>query len=404
MSNPLQVHEPTAVGPSASASAARAMLGEPDFRLSGPEAVIAAIPYLIGFHPQDSVVIVWLRAQRVALTQRIDVPPRASDVDSEASATVAMARSTGADAAVVIVFGDDPGGAAADDQGRSPASPGRHWRADIATAIGACLRREAVACLDVLHVFRDRWWSYLCRDGCCPGEGRVLDPQVRADVAAWLGTPGSAPAASRQAVVASLDADPQALALVQPEVERAVTALRVRLDGAPSPAGELETWRSEQIRELLPIFAGHEDEGPADFPAEAVELDPSRVGQLLVALADVRVRDALLWHLAASSDPRRCLMSLLPVLGSAAPGYVAPIATCTAIAAWLVGDGVRASSAAQRALTDDGEYVLGDLVARALAAGLAPSAWREVMGRVSLEECRTGLPGAHADPHSPAVQ
>ena len=55
-------------------------------------------------------------------------------------------------------------------------------------------------------------------------------------------------------------------------------------------------------------------------------------------------------------------------------------------------------------LDDDGEYVLGDLVARALAAGLAPSAWREVMGRVSLEECRTGLPGAHADPHSPAVQ
>ncbi|MBU6245661.1 MAG: DUF4192 family protein [Actinomycetales bacterium] len=430
MSNPLQTH-PVAGGGSCVAPACDGSTpDEPDFRLSGPDAVIASIPYLIGFHPQDSVVVVWLRNHRAALTQRVDVPSRECDIDAEAAATVAMARPAAADSAVILIFGQDPwelpGSSDAGQGLRGEADavtsplPADGWREDIASALQACLERERVACLDILHVFEDRWWSYLCQDGCCPRVGRRLDPQVQAEVASWLGSTGSPPAPSRQAVVADLDADQQARAIVQPEVERIVAALTARLAGAASPAAELEQWRSEQIRDLLPVFsdsqqeprsqpashANQDDAKPADDKpaddktsddktsddktADDKPADQQRAGQLLVALADIRVRDTLLWHLAASTDPRRSLSAMLGVLRAAGPGHIAPIATCTAIAAWLTGDGVRASAAAQRALADDGEYVLGVLVARSLAAGLAPAAWREVMRQVTLEECRTG--------------
>ena len=56
--------------------------------LRGPDAVIAAIPYLLGFHPQDSIVIVWMRERRICLTQRMDL---ASDGIGEGLAVNAVA-------------------------------------------------------------------------------------------------------------------------------------------------------------------------------------------------------------------------------------------------------------------------------------------------------------------------
>lgn len=371
-------------------------------RISGPDAMIAAVPFLVGFHPSDSMVIVWLRQQRVVLTQRVDLPPAGADIDAEMKTTVGIARSAAADSAVVIVFGADPRVAGSQpastpdeavDSGKGVArSIAVGWLDDLAAVVQSTMMAEQVTCLDVLHVFEDRWWSYLCQSDCCPSSGRPLNPQVQADVARCLAGSGIEPASSRQAVVASLESDPLAVARVQPDVTRILGELHSRMSAASAPTDEIEQWRSEQISSLVPIFTGGvAGAQSADDPGPAA-LDAARTGQLLVALGDIRVRDTLLWHLAASREPANCLALLMPVLRAAVPGLVAPIATCTAIAAWLVGDGVRASTAAQRALGDDGEYVLGALVARSLAAGLAPGAWREVMARVSLDECRTGQP------------
>jgi len=80
----------------------------------------------------------------------------------------------------------------------------------------------------------------------------------------------------------------------------------------------------------------------------------------------------------------------------AAPaGHVAPVATCTAIAAWLQGDGVRANAALERALEDDREYALGWLVAQSIMNGLPPQTWRGVMSTLSESDCRAGVSGAN---------
>src|SRR5215213_1440903 len=49
--------------------------GKARITLSRPGDLLGVVPYLVGFHPEESVVAVMLRSGRVVLTIRVDVPP-----------------------------------------------------------------------------------------------------------------------------------------------------------------------------------------------------------------------------------------------------------------------------------------------------------------------------------------
>ena len=42
--------------------------------LTSPGELLTVVPYLLGFHPEDSIIVVCLRDQRLGLTQRLDLP------------------------------------------------------------------------------------------------------------------------------------------------------------------------------------------------------------------------------------------------------------------------------------------------------------------------------------------
>ena len=46
--------------------------------LHKPEELLAAMPYLLGFHPQNSLVVLTLREDRLGLTARVDRPDERS--------------------------------------------------------------------------------------------------------------------------------------------------------------------------------------------------------------------------------------------------------------------------------------------------------------------------------------
>ena len=46
-----------------------------DITLRGPGDVVAILPYQLGYHPHDSVVVISLRGKRVGLVARADLPP-----------------------------------------------------------------------------------------------------------------------------------------------------------------------------------------------------------------------------------------------------------------------------------------------------------------------------------------
>ena len=48
-------------------------------RLGGPSDILAVLPYQLGFHPRESLVVVSLHGTRMGLVQRIDLPPPEHD-------------------------------------------------------------------------------------------------------------------------------------------------------------------------------------------------------------------------------------------------------------------------------------------------------------------------------------
>jgi hypothetical protein len=207
-----------------------------------------------------------------------------------------------------------------------------------------------------------------------------VDAETSSAVAAEFTLAGRAPLPAREALEQSLGAD---------EVKQALVA--VALAAAPEvPLGPArEAWRDERIASALLALTGDDDGGP---------LRPERAADLLAGLDDVRVRDTVLWELCGwdAGHLQRALDRLSAVVRAAPTGHVAPVASCAALTAWLLGDGARASVAVARARADDPDYSLAELLAASLTAGLPPQAWRASMSGLTRELCRHGSETPHS--------
>ncbi|MCX6433893.1 MAG: DUF4192 family protein, partial [Actinobacteria bacterium] len=112
--------------------------------LRSPDALLAAVPYLLGFRPTESAVVVWLRGGRIQLTQRLDLPTHESDLPGWRAAMWTHAAAAGAEEIVVVLATQ---------------------RADldwIRDAIRVDADDRGIEIRDALRTAGDRWWSLLC--------------------------------------------------------------------------------------------------------------------------------------------------------------------------------------------------------------------------------------------------
>ncbi|MEU7171074.1 DUF4192 domain-containing protein [Micromonospora tulbaghiae] len=124
-----------------------------------PADMVAAVPYLLGFHPDDSVVVVAVRGRRVVFAARGDLPAPGADPGPAARHLAHVVARQDADAATVVGYG--------------PAAR----VTGVVDAIGDALTATGVVVLDALRVTEGRWFSYLCAEpSCCPPEGTPYDP------------------------------------------------------------------------------------------------------------------------------------------------------------------------------------------------------------------------------------
>src|SRR3954451_7301745 len=143
---------------------------EYEVRISDPGEVAAALPHLLGFRPEESVVIVGLGGPsggRVGLTVRADIPPPRH----AAPLATALARGVVTDepAAVLIVVVSE-----ASDEPGFPSGPDLPHRGLVHALVGT-LAAQDIPVRDVLLVRRGRWWSYDCPHPCCdPAAGTLL--------------------------------------------------------------------------------------------------------------------------------------------------------------------------------------------------------------------------------------
>jgi len=333
--------------------------------LRSPDAILGALPYLLGFTPQESLVIVWIGRRRLLLTQRLDLAGALVDPVGWRTAIWehAVARSADEVIAVLVTEDLDPEAIASDFTER-------------AAVAGVGVR-------DVIVTGAGRWRSLLCQDpACCPPEGRPVDQSTASALAAEFTIRGIAPMPDRSALVRELAEDSERTASMRPLVEAALARI-------PSSRRPHEAWRDATIDHLMRCL------GLVRAPraSEATALSHDDCAEVMSALEDIRVRDTLLWECARTeqADLDRAMGHLVACLRSAPAGHVAPIATACAVVAWLLGDGARATIAVERALLDRPGYTLAVLVLQSLRAGLPPASWREAMGSVARDECRHGL-------------
>ncbi len=309
-------------------------------KLRGPEELVAALPHLLGFHPKHSLVFVWFSADRIVLTQRIDLAAL-GHLLTDPSALIEPSRRVDSTQVLVSCF-----------------PSGQQIEESQLLGFVPHLAAHGVAVLDVLVVEPDWWRSVMCRDHCCTQGPRFIDADVRNRVAADFVLDGVAVLADREQLLDEVAQDADLVArvrdgwLADPDYPALVHRCR-------------RQWQRTDGRARTRDLVAH-----------------------LVVLQDVPARDVLIWHLAQlEHDKLRRTADLLRMGVRAAPDrHVAPIATLAGVAAWLTGDGARALVALDRGLTADPHYVLARMVQAAVSAGLPPSQWREMVQQVPVDQ------------------
>src|SRR5512139_3739564 len=130
-----------------------------DITLRGPDDVVAALPYQLGYHPHDSVVVVSLRRRRVGLVARCDLPAaqHVEEVVSSLLGPLLRDRPT----SVVLV-------------GYEEVAEASH---PVLLALVEQVERAGIEVLDVAVVRDGRRYSPICSEPCCPPGGVALrDP------------------------------------------------------------------------------------------------------------------------------------------------------------------------------------------------------------------------------------
>ncbi|HEY3089662.1 MAG TPA: DUF4192 domain-containing protein [Jatrophihabitantaceae bacterium] len=320
-------------------------------RVRNPGDLIEAIPYLLGFHPRDSLVIVGLADTRVSITARIDLDDLREPGMLGGTLRVLMnGQSTRAIAAIFAELAADP---------RAPELPHR----DLIHDLVAGTPELGIDLIDAVLVAGGRWWSYHCADhGCCPPEGRELPGDASPSRAAATYA-GLVAVADRDELAALLDPhDDAQRAALEPAI-----AEHENLSVAAVVGGYAER-RQRSVKRA--IFAAARDGDESLFPGDGHALTDDELCRFAVALSETPIRDAV-W---LAVDQRRLDGRALwrEIARRVPPPYDAAPLFLFGWASWRDGNGAAAGIAAERAMASDPAYTAAELLLGALAHGLDP--------------------------------
>lgn len=336
----------------------------PLLRVRSPVDLVEVVPFLIGFHPTESLVMLGLNGQRerVGLTLRLDLAA-VRGAPGSVETCVAHLIGAGARSAIALVY-DSPPAYWYDDG--LPALP----HTDLVGEVADCLEVRGIALVDAFLVASGRWWSYMCTDQrCCPAQGQpVRSPAEASPVAAAVTVAGMSAATDRAALAASI----APLPIADREPLRVATQAYAETVSAQQQPAQRQEWAIEAWSAAVKAQRGAE-----------TEVDQDTAARLLVSLRDVRVRDACCeW--ADDSDAAAARAVARQLARRACPPWDVTPYTLLAWFTWRAGEGALARIAVEHALTSDPTCTFARLIEELLDRGVNPRVWRDppLMGGV----------------------
>ena len=310
--------------------------------LTSPHDLLAAIPFLIGYHPQDSLVLVALKDEAVGMAMRVDMPVGVSAEGYDLLASHFLR--DGADGAFIVAY---VGEGAVDPE-------------NVLINTSAALVRAGIDIKESLIVRNNRFRSMICSDlTCCPPEGSAIPDLGSSRIAAEHVIAG------HPMPFENVDGLVQSIAAVASSFE-SVWADEVQAFWVSSDSEEIQELQRDGATAIIDLV-GEYREGRG---AEDRELAARVIGRL----SDIQVRDfALGSHTDESADYYWAMWRDL--LRIAPRGFVAPIACLFAAMAYERGEGALAHKGLDRGLGDDDQYSLAHLLRRVFTAGWPPQSF-----------------------------
>ncbi|WP_372668546.1 DUF4192 domain-containing protein [Amycolatopsis kentuckyensis] len=316
--------------------------GRPPVELRKPALLLAALPYLIGFRPANSVVLLGHRTDRVGLVVRGDLP-HPEDQAQQARALAARYVLSPPTAVTLALIGG----------GRRPGSPPPH--AGFAAELVDALDELSIPVLHALwaaDITEGAPWGCYTDPDC---SGELPDP--RATVAA---------ASAAEAGWVAFDSREELEALLAPRAPEAVARRSASLSGMSSLPWPEPTCVSEAASVIRAAFerqrrgAGPPTDDQAVLLASALTLPEIRDACLGMAVPP---------HSRQAREAERLWLTLVQELP--APER-AEAATLLGYTAFMRGDGAFAGMALENALDADPDHVLAGLLRTVLRRGMPP--------------------------------
>jgi Domain of unknown function (DUF4192) len=313
--------------------------------ISSPSDLLIAIPFLLGFTPSNSIVVVSIKDQIVEMTMRSDFPPeiKYSEVADELLAQLGAHK-----AQEILLVAYLP--------------PELEFDAHFLKELFIDLNKS-IPVRDFVAVSGDRWRSLSCVDDeCCPIQGRAL-PEISTSLLAVeeVAAGNPMPLQSEDELIASIAFTPSTW-------DEGFTEAIDQHWSYLQSLGQKESSKAG-VASLLKLIS--------EFSAKGYAQDRQAVVEVFAALADIQVRD-----FAIGAHGQELLLTHWSMwrwlLRMAPEANVAPVSSIFAILSYERGDGALAHRALDRALANDSQYSLALLLRRTFSAGWPPEAFSKM--------------------------
>ncbi|TQK51411.1 uncharacterized protein DUF4192 [Streptomyces sp. SLBN-118] len=371
---------------------------EQQITLRGPAELADALPYMMGFHPNDSIVLVAVHGKRGRFggRLRLGIPssPREWSPVAEQLAECLIEgserRGSRPDGIVVFLCQDPAEG----ETSRRVMERLRPLAQGLRTACGTL----EVPVYEALCISDSRFWSYCCPDArCCPPEGSALalpGTSVMAAAAAYAGVQVRGSLREMEGRLAPLTT--AAAAGQEKALDTAGATLTPRIldeEGREQVAAETLALARRLMKRIAesPRSGGWAESDVADD--RLVHHDEAAAVILGIQDRDTRDRAAE-WMEGPDAGPALRLWRALArrCVGPYCEHSAAPL-TLAGWVAWSSGDEPGARVALGRALQVDPDYVFARLLHEACNQGLDPETLRSCLRAAGSSRASSGSGG-----------
>jgi Domain of unknown function (DUF4192) len=327
--------------------------------LKTPADLLTAIPFLIGYQPEASIVVVAVQAERIGLAMRIDFP---KDFDPlPFKSMISHLEYEKSDSALLVFY--------------LPPDADRIVCEQLAQLVSRMIARANIDVSEILLVQAERWWSLLCEDdSCCAEIGNALPNLKNSEIAAQKVFAGKLfPFDSRQEMESSLGylaQDPFSI-----EIKKGLEICNAKIN------------EDLDLRRYRTIAAENCAQVMENFIAQATP-DPTKVSKFIYDLSDLTIRDYA-FGITTEETKDQFWSFWLWLLRISPAGYRAPAATIFAALSYERGEGALANQSLEVALADDQKYSMAKLLKRTFAAGWPTSAFEVMRRELHPKICQT---------------